>query len=220
MSPIRVAHFSDTHGFHQSIFQKYSNLASIIPMVDAWIITGDFFPNAHRGGIPQEREFQVKWFEQIWYELAKSLAGKPAIVVNGNHDFVDLAGLMKMRGYPVHAVSPEGFDFLGKRWGGFPHIPFIRGEWSKEASEQELDILVYETLKCDPDILVTHAPPYEILDEEAHYGIPSLTRALMNSKNKISHHFFGHCHHTTGQVEQLGITFVNSACRFQLVEID
>lgn len=71
---------------------------------------------------------------------------------------------------------------------------------------------------------MTHGPPAGILDDDGHgagYGNKALTTHLCYSPHKITHHFFGHAHANGGAVhEDLGVTFVNGACRCRIHDVD
>ena len=59
-----------------------------------------------------------------------------------------------------------------------------------------------EDIPTDIDVLVTHCPPYGVLDEGL--GSPEILNFVMKSKPK--YHLFGHIHATEGQEFQFGET--------------
>lgn len=63
----------------------------------------------------------------------------------------------------------------------------------------------------DTDVLVTHQPPYDILDlsDEIHYGDPFLRQRVMQVHPRL--HLFGHIHKAAGVEEWNGIVFSNGA---------
>ena len=62
-----------------------------------------------------------------------------------------------------------------------------------------------EDIPRDLDILVTHYPPYGVLDEEM--GSLEILTFVLRSQPK--YHLFGHIHSTAGEEFQLG----NTICR-------
>ena len=217
---MKVAHASDLHG-------KYELLGAITDDVDVVLITGDFFPNKTRGHVRTEEGFQTRWFSYKRDALIRRLRGKPLLWMPGNHDYINLASRLKNYcDYPAYTIPVEGMDFMGKRWAGFREINRIEGEWNGEA-----DLLTMvercEELFANPfDILVTHAPPANILDGEehdpgSHYGIGVLRSNLeYRPGHTVTHHFFGHCHHEGGKmVEEFGIKFYNGACHVKIVDL-
>lgn len=207
-----LGHASDIHG----------RLGIISGCPDAWLLTGDFLPNAGYGlGEEVEIAFQNDWFLKNSEEIRIRLAGKPVLYVNGNHDFADLGQLLFDAGIEVHAVTPEGVEFNGLRFSGFREVPFIVGDWVGET--HDFRDLTYRTFSSDPDILVTHAAPSGILDNprvQSHTGIREITNALTWQRHKIQAHFFGHVHNCGGQsVEEMGIRFFNGATTCRIIEI-
>ena len=89
----------------------------------------------------------------------------------------------------------------------------MSGEWNGET--YDFKEVVDRAMLCDPDILVTHAPPAGILDDRAHGGgISELTNYLSYREHSVKAHFFGHIHETGGRVvEKMGIKFINGAGR-------
>lgn len=64
----------------------------------------------------------------------------------------------------------------------------------------------------DLDVLITHGPPFGILDRTTNgenAGCPHLLKAVQSRKPKI--HFFGHIHEGYGMREKDGTVFVNAS---------
>lgn len=61
------------------------------------------------------------------------------------------------------------------------------------------------------DVLITHCPPFEILDfdNNIHYGSKELLTAV--EKIKPRYHLFGHIHANNGIEVHGSTTFINSA---------
>lgn len=86
--------------------------------------------------------------------------------------------------------------------------------WYFMAEEIRLAAL-YENMPASIDVLITHGPPFGILDpgwKVAHAGSTSLAHAVAG--RAIKHHVFGHLHAAGGQsVQQDDTAFYNvSAC--------
>ncbi len=63
------------------------------------------------------------------------------------------------------------------------------------------------------DVLVTHVPPYGILDEPRrglHTGSKAVRKFVFEEKPIL--HIFGHIHEARGVEREEGITFVNATC--------
>ncbi len=215
---MKILHTSDLHG---SIRSKH-----LLCDFDIWIDTGDFFPNKTRGERSVEIPHQKRWFERKAAYVLEALNGRPLISVPGNHDYISLAQFFhNYFGYEnAHEiVSGKIVEVNNIRFGGFPNIPWIEGEWNYETHNAEMSDIVQLCPLSDIDVLLTHAPPGSILDigfGNVNYGIPSLTSALFYTEHNIKHHFFGHIHTCGGMsVEQGGIQFYNGATKRIIHEI-
>lgn len=214
---MRILHSSDLHGRYKALLNGGHDF-------DLWLDTGDFMDNKGRkpntaytidAGV--ERVYQSKLIR--WKSLTKRftawLAGRPAILVPGNHDFVSFGRRLQADGCPnVHIVSPEGVDVLGLRWAGFREIPRMSDEWVGEIEQEGFQDLVQQTWSSNPDVLVTHAPAHGRLDRNSlgeNEGIVSLAQALEHPGG-IRAHFHGHTQSSGGEVlEQGGVRSVNGA---------
>lgn len=210
---MKIAHASDLHGAYETL-----DIAGE-ERPDLWVFTGDFFPNHTRGIAEIETPWQTRWFAWKAEEILSRLRGAPVLLVPGNHDYANLARLLRIVGVEAHEVTPEGIDFRGVKFAGFGHIPFIAGEWNREATQPELHNLTHAALDSEPDVLLTHSPPQGILN--GHYpGIGSITTALTYRPHRVRHHLFGHAHVDGGlSVEHMGVTFTNSATTLQWVTL-
>jgi len=210
-----IAHASDLH----------SNLVplwNIAPTVDAFVITGDFFPDLHTSFDKAKcAKFQEEWFKKKRQSIFKTLEGKPIITVDGNHDFVSLGEMLIKYGYPgeVHCITTpdKPIEFGGLLWTGYPHIPFTGGYWSKECEALEASQLAEQACLSWADVLVTHVPPAGIMANQ--YGCTSLRSYLDVHPHNFRYSFFGHVHERRGHMEKDGIKFYNSATIVQLVDV-
>ena len=214
---MRVLHSSDLHG-------GYPALQGVEADFDVWLDTGDFFPNLAGPAGPvdadEEVAFQRRWMAgapDLAGRIAIWLAGRPALIMPGNHDYVDLAGAVRDAGARAIEVVPRGVELLGLRWAGFRQVKWMDGTWNGETAD--FSEVVSQTFLNEPDVLVTHGPPAGLLESELGYGISALRDALQQS-TRIRTHFFGHDHRTGGMsTEAFGIRFYNGAKSVRMVEI-
>jgi Icc-related predicted phosphoesterase len=213
---MRVAHASDLH----------SNLLILKSIdttkIDAFILTGDFFPNITRGNVQTEINYQTDWFKKKRETIFRALGNKPVITVDGNHDFISLGDMLSHYAYAgeVHQISEHGIvEFGGLKFAGHGYIPWIEGEWRGELRTPEMMQVVERVWNHGyADVLVTHTAPAGILDEQ--WGCNALANKLAYSEHMFTHHFFGHAHVHTPQEETVnGTKFYNSATCCQIVEI-
>lgn len=211
-----IAHASDLH----------SNLLPLKAVnttkIDAWILTGDFFPNITRGNVQTEINFQTDWFLKKRDTIFKALGDKPVINVDGNHDFVSFGELLRRYAYggEVYQISENHIvEFRGLKFAGHGYIPWIAGEWRGELRAPEMMTVIDKVWSHGyADVLVTHTPPAGILADM--WGCNVLANRLAYEEHMFTHHFFGHVHQYTPQEHtENGTKFYNSATGCQIVEI-
>ena len=222
---IRIAHASDTHN-HPEIITAIGALEC-----DIIVLTGDILDNRGRMDpdgrgyriFPRtEVAYQKMWFHAVAKDWAKAFRNRPVIYVPGNHDFIGIEPLLRENGHTnittINRTTPS-VEVFGRVFAGFREIPYMKGEWMGEA--MDLAPCVDRAMACDPDILVTHAPPGGILDGPNGYGIPGLTSALFYGSGKVTHHLFGHAHEHGGQIRvECDVTFSNAAGHVHLLDLD
>jgi Icc-related predicted phosphoesterase len=228
---MRALHTSDLHGRYKPLLRALS-----APDYDLWIDTGDFLPNPqrHLQGLDWHtinRRHQARWlrFKSLPKRIAQALAGRPVILVPGNHDFISLASHLKPLGVPVYELtSGEGVQLGAHRFAGFRHVVRHRGRWSGEIEQADFAPLVDATFDQSPTVLCTHSPAYGVLDhvddvmqtQDAHIGVKALRDALRDRDHTVRHHLFGHVHETAGMVvERDGITYRNGALGLTHIEL-
>ena len=221
-----IGHASDLHGAYKKL--------EVPSLPDVWVITGDFFPNYGRGprtnktiDKSMEHGHQLRWWRYKGPSVMRRLGGKPVLWMPGNHDFISLAGMLKVANYPfAHDVSKEPIDLMGQRFAGYRDIPYLEGEWMGETHRADFEPIVRQAMEADPTILLTHAPPEGVLDDDCEGptghgpGIPGQIRMLAYMPHRVTHHLFGHIHKQGGKiVEEMGIKFVNSSCCVQMLDV-
>ncbi|MCD6590645.1 MAG: metallophosphoesterase family protein [Candidatus Aenigmarchaeota archaeon] len=116
-------------------------------------------------------------------------------VVRGNWD-----GEITIKNKNVHLLKDDvmeykGYYFIGVEFGYYSHI-----------------IRLAKNLDNRKIILITHEPPYDILDLTyfgASAGLIDL-RAIVNEIKPLIH-VFGHIHESAGYIKHKGTLFVNAA---------
>jgi Icc-related predicted phosphoesterase len=191
---MRIVCVSDTHGFHRLLD---------VPDAEIFIHAGDF--STPRATAEELDDFNT-WLA--------SLPHKHKIVVAGNHDklFETQPKLARSRlSAAVYleqsAVTLDGIHF----WGCpvtpvLPHMAFAvaRGSAGK----------YWDKMPAETDVLITHGPPFGILDKEdicsEHMGCMQLNKAVQRVRPRL--HIFGHIHGGRGREEGPNDTrFVNCA---------
>ena len=178
-----ILHLSDTHYLHRQMEH--------LPLADVVVHSGDF---CEEGTVEEVEDF-VEWFA--------SLPHKYKLFIAGNHD-VCLHGAM-IEGLPdgVHYLCNSGIEIDGVKFYGVPM--FVADEVSG-AYDTAIDKIPTGT-----DVLITHQPPYGILDnaEGVCYGSTSLLSRVLCVKPHL--HLFGHVHKANGKTASHDTLYVNGS---------
>lgn len=187
---------SDTHNLHGTV---------TLPFADVLIHAGD----ATEDGTITETEKFCSWWNSLDYEYK--------IFSPGNHDAlfeIDGYGASSLFDSRTHVLIQSGVRLpCGLFIYGTPFIPARKpGPFTLVRDSEEL-LLERSRIPRDIDILVTHGPPYNILDVEAGKepcGCKFLRQVVSVSKPTI--HVFGHIHESGGSyIQTSDVLFVNAA---------
>jgi Icc-related predicted phosphoesterase len=189
---MKIVAISDTHLQHDLE----------IPEGDLLIHSGDA---THRGLYSEVKKFG-EWF--------CSLPHKHKIFVPGNHDFLfeenPTVGKALLPGVTV--LIDNSLEIDGIKIYGTPYVPTYY-DWAFMKPEKDL-IEVYAKIPDNLDLLITHGPPYDILDFNQRgdlCGSTALRNAVIHKAPR--YHVFGHIHEASGiiQINGKGTVFVNAA---------
>ena len=200
----RIVVISDTHGMHLNLS---------IPDGDILVHCGDF---CNHGTYKDAVKF-LGWFQTHPH--------KHKIFIAGNHDLVleqgsynDITALTEvMLNSNTHYLNDSGVRLHGLNFWGSPVQPrFFNWAFNRDRGA---DIKKHwDKIPEDTDFLITHGPPYGILDEAPrqigfdHVGCKDLRVAVEKIKPRI--HAFGHIHYSGGQTYSMvgcPTTCVNAA---------
>lgn len=177
-----ILHISDTHGRHRQLGE--------LPRADVIVHSGDFTMK----GTDNEVSDFVEWFAALPF--------RHKIFVAGNHDKC-LYG-KTLEGLPAncHYLCYSGVEIDNVQFWGVPMF-------KADAQSGKLRELL-EAMPTSIDVLVTHQPPYSMLDmaDGVHYG----SHELLATTGRLHplYHLFGHVHDSYGRIEG-ATTFVNSS---------
>lgn len=205
---IRVTQFSDSHGKHDLIQSKYSG-KNDLPGGNLLLVAGDISNVGRTGEIYQFLE----WFDEINNYDEK-------IFIAGNHDFGfekfrpeidnDIAEKFPSVKYLMDnsvIVNVDGHDV---KIYGSPWQPEFYN-WAFNLPRGKALEEKWELIPEDTDILITHGPPYGILDKvfgkDENLGCGDLRRRVEIVKPKI--HLFGHIHSGNGYLNTVNTHFFN-----------
>lgn len=198
-----------------------------LPAGDILVHAGDFTFK----GRPHEIGQQLHW-------LGKYSKNYAAVVCTpGNHDF----GFESNYNQYKHEALNKGITFLneaettvqGIKFFGSPITPFFHN-WAFNRYPADIDVH-WLIIPDDTQVLITHGPPYKILDgvpqhgktligydqhyrpmyskqlvHMEHVGCPELLERIKQLK-QLKLHVFGHIHEAHGEHHEHGIHFVNAS---------
>ena len=192
---------SDTHT------QKIKDM----PDGDLLVHSGDY---SGRGSIVDLSSF-VNWMESLKDKY------KSIITIDGNHDFngerepILTRDMFESAG--IVYLNDSGVEIDGFHIWGSPVSPEF-GNWAFNRNQIEIQ-KHWDIIPDNTNILLTHCPPYGILDKLSkygsnpgeHVGCKGLLNTIKTRLKDLKANFFGHIHENHGQVEKYGIKFVNAS---------
>lgn len=200
---LKIVAISDVH-------ERWHKL--VIPKCDLLISCGDY---SFRGESRVVREF---------HEWLNKQDAKHIISVQGNHELwveknFEEAKLIAQNACPkIHFIDEGLVEIEGlKIWGSAITPWFNNWAWNRKRSEIEQH---WKEIPDNTNILITHGPPYSILDQTTYFtgepkpgylGCEELYKRI-NELKDLDLHFFGHIHSPGGQqVHRNGKSFYNTA---------
>lgn len=196
---MKFALISDTHGTLPTLDQ--------LEGADVVLHAGDIGPD-HR----VEEWIDMKW--EPWRAQVERELDARVLPTYGNHDFPAAWSRATSPIYTDEAVRIGGKKIWFSPWStGLPG-------WAWQKSEPEL-FDIFSTIPKDVEWIVTHTPPFKMLDQLAYSGQSVGSKALrviMGELPKLTHVICGHIHEGRGQYMWTPgepgreITVMNVAC--------
>ena len=165
-------------------------------------------------GRQREVEDFVEWYEDLKF--------KNKLLIAGNHDFMfednpeEALRILESKGKSITYLNDSGVEIDGIKFWGSPVTPrFFDWAFNRDADIQ----YHWNMIPYDTNVLITHGPPYGILDLTVREGKPVgchyLRRRLFDLKD-LKVHSFGHIHEGFGQQvgddeDFEGVHFVNAS---------
>lgn len=194
----RIVCISDTHNFHEQI---------CVPEGDVLIHAGD----ATARGTPEEIKFFADWFA--------SRPHRHKIFIAGNHDFFFEDDELDRRTIDFFfpgcvylqdsSVEIENLKIYGAPW----QPRFF--DWAFNLNRGAELAEKWKLIPADADVLITHGPPFGILDEVPracgveNTGCEELRKRVEEVRPRL--HVFGHIHCGYGRAKNFGVQFVNAS---------
>ena len=180
---LKILHLSDTHGVHCRLRD--------LPEADILVHSGDFTMS---GSEAETLDF-LEWVCDLPY--------RHKVLVAGNHDACLYSAHLDGLDDNVHYLCGSGVEIEGlKFWG----VPMFMEDCMSGKQEQ-----LYAAIPEDTDVLITHTPPYGILDRDGSilYGSKELLERVSTIRPCL--HLFGHIHKAHGMTNDGMTVFSNAA---------
>ena len=180
---LKILHMSDTHGVHSRLRD--------LPEADILVHSGDFTMS---GSEAETLDF-LEWICDLPY--------RHKVLVAGNHDACLYGAHLDGLDDNVHYLCGSGVKIEGLNFWG---VPMFMEDCVSGKREQ-----LYAAIPEDTDVLVTHTPPYGILDRDRSilYGSKELLERVRTIRPCL--HLFGHIHKAHGMTNDGMTVFSNAA---------
>ena len=180
---MKILHISDTHGCHRRLHD--------LPQTDIVVHSGDFTMN----GSEQEALDFMNWLCDLPYPQK--------MFICGNHDDCLYGATIDGLDGNVHYLCNSGVEIDGVKFYG---VPMFMGDCITDHQSKH-----YANIPEDTDVLISHTPPFGILDfdDNINYGSEELLARIKAVQPRL--HLFGHIHSRHGTTVLNGTTFSNGA---------
>ena len=194
---VKITIISDTHGEHGEIDMDLLS-------GDIIIHCGDFVFNSYSN-------YDVTDFLD-WFSKLDNFTHK--VLIAGNHE-LQFEGegnklLMKYKDDVIY-LEDDFVELCGLKIYGTPYQPNFR-DWAFNLPREGDELRSkYALIPENTDVLITHNPPYKILDlvGTEHCGSKLLRDRVDEIKPKL--HVFGHIHEDAGEYKTKHTHFINAA---------
>lgn len=196
----RIVATSDVHGMLHEIED--------FPDGDVLVLAGDVLTNFYSVAAKwSDAERQLQALDELATWVTDQMPHRKVVLVAGNHDHVFQLEAKKARkvlaDYPkIVYLEDAGAEVCGLRFWGSPWQPEFHG-WSFNLPRDGDQIKkAWAKIPSGLDVLVTHGPPFQILDSSPEVGCHEVGDRLLLERVravKPRHHVFGHIHGAYGR---------------------
>lgn len=191
---MKMVVISDTHDQHQDL---------ILPYGDILVHAGDI----SRGGTKKQVIDFLEWFAEQPHSYK--------IFIAGNHDFffeqADPAEISIIIPKDVIYLNDSAVEINGVKFWGSPITPWFHS-WAFNRHRGAEIKQHWDLIPDDIDILITHGPPFGILDKTVYGNRTGCEELLMRVYQvKPKYHIYGHIHEDYGSFIKGGTTFINAS---------
>lgn len=191
---MKLVCIADTHNKHEELH---------LPDGDILIHAGD----CTDAGTLAETKYFIDWFSKQSH--------KYKILVPGNHDFyfqsITTHEIQELMNKGILLLIDSGIEIEGFLFWGSPATPGS-GRWAFNKNRGKELQKHWNKIPQNTNVLITHTPPYGILDsleDGTHVGCRDLLVKVENLRPEI--HLFGHIHEEYGSKQLKTTKFLNAS---------
>lgn len=204
---LKIVMISDTHQLHEQV---------VIPAGDVLVHCGDFTNKGTDGALTKFLE----WLSSQPHEHKVFIAGNHELGLDKGPNRIKkqelIQNFISQKSNMFYLENSE-CTINGVKFYGSPVTPWFY-DWAWNVARGIAIAGVWDKIPEDTQVLITHGPPYGILDlvdnafgRDAHQGCSEL-RERIKALPSLKLHTFGHLHLQGGHsVVEDGVTFVNAA---------
>ena len=196
---MRIVAISDTHA-------QFDQVVNDLPDGDVLL---------HAGDITNVGEIKDLWNFAKQIRDIKSKY-KDIIVIGGNHDFC-LGNAQRLLSEKilfdvgVKYLHDSGIESCNLNFWGSPYQPEFC-DWQFNLPRGNALAAKWKLIPENTNVLITHSPPYNILDAVHHQNVGCCDLAMrVKQLKELKLHVFGHIHPEYGQLIDGNTTFVNAS---------
>lgn len=166
----------------------------------------------------------LNWIKDLNYTYKVCIAGNhDRAIENLGSDYCKNVLFGQYYDNGVRYIQDEEIELDGVRIYGTPYQPYFC-HWAWNVSDSDRLKMIYEQIPEGLDLLITHCPPFGILDKsnaansytgskgDEPLGSKELLEVLLNMKNPPRYHSFGHIHGSGGDIVKVGeTTYINAS---------
>jgi Icc-related predicted phosphoesterase len=202
---MKIEHITDTH---------QADFSDILQGADILVHTGDYSLLPKCASLDRQIK-ELREFNSILDKVRDNY--KHILFCPGNHDIIFEKNPEIAKDVLKNATTllDSGIEFEGIKFYGTPSQP-IFGNWAFNHSEEKR-ASKYKNIPKDADVLLTHCPPYGIMDtvhavfskkHDQNVGCPLLKAVI--DKLTLKLHCFGHIHCNNGTKTLNGVQYSNA----------
>jgi Icc-related predicted phosphoesterase len=190
---MRIVIVSDTHCAHEELG---------ILKGDVLIHCGDGCNGYKRD--PEDVDRLDRWFSRQYFDAI--------LCIGGNHDFEVERRAQDDKVVFANAIylQDTAYEYRGVVFYGAPWVPVLGG-WAFYQDHEQIRTR-WEAIPEEIDVLITHIPPFGILDRDRHghsLGCSELLDRLQAVRPRL--HAFGHNHASAGTAILKQTLYVNAS---------